>query len=73
MWARIYDLIIKTLLSAEDPVTYTFRQLNLHRNNCFNLYGFDVLLDADLKPWLMEVNLSPSMGTDSPLDFKIKS
>ena len=73
MWAQIYDLIIKTILSAEDPITNAFRQHNLHRNNCFNLFGFDVLLDSELKPWLMEVNLSPSMATDSPLDFRIKS
>lgn len=34
--------------------------------------GFDVLIDSTLKPWLIEVNLSPSMNTDSPLDLKIK-
>ena len=44
-----------------------------HPSNCFELLGFDVLLDQDLKPWLLEVNLSPSMNTDSPLDIKIKS
>lgn len=43
------------------------------KNNCFELLGFDVLIDSDLKPWLMEVNLSPSLATDSPLDLKIKS
>jgi tubulin polyglutamylase TTLL5 len=26
-----------------------------------------------MKPWLMEVNLSPSLATESPLDLKIKS
>jgi hypothetical protein len=30
-------------------------------------------LDSDLKPWILEVNLSPSLGTDSPLDYHIKS
>jgi tubulin polyglutamylase TTLL5 len=42
-----------------------------HRSNCFELYGFDVLVDSDLKPWLMEVNLSPSMQAESPLDWQV--
>lgn len=37
------------------------------------LYGFDILVDADLKPWLLEVNLSPSLGCDSQLDLRVKS
>lgn len=41
--------------------------------NCFELLGFDVLLDSDLKPWILEVNLAPSLTADSPLDFHIKS
>jgi tubulin polyglutamylase TTLL5 len=40
---------------------------------CFELLGFDILVDSDMKPWLMEVNLSPSLATESPLDLKIKS
>jgi tubulin polyglutamylase TTLL6/13 len=31
------------------------------------------MLDADCKPVLLEVNHAPSFGTDSPLDYKIKS
>jgi tubulin polyglutamylase TTLL5 len=37
------------------------------------LYGFDILIDSALKPWLLEVNLSPSLGCDSPLDVRVKS
>lgn len=40
--------------------------------NCFELLGFDVLIDSNLKPWLLEVNLSPSLNTDSKLDFTTK-
>jgi hypothetical protein len=32
-----------------------------------------VLVDSDLKPWVLEVNLSPSLVTDSPLDHSIKA
>jgi hypothetical protein len=30
------------------------------------------MIDKQYKPWLLEVNCSPSFGTDSPLDYKIK-
>jgi hypothetical protein len=43
------------------------------KSNCFDLFGFDIILDQDLKPWILEVNLSPSLAFDSPLDFHIKS
>jgi len=39
---------------------------------CFEVLGFDIMFDANLKPWILEVNHSPSFSTDSPLDFKIK-
>ena len=31
------------------------------------------MIDSDLKPWLLEVNISSSMATDAPLDMSIKS
>jgi len=37
------------------------------------LFGFDILIDDMLKPWLLEVNLTPSLGCDSPLDVRLKS
>ena len=40
---------------------------------CFQILGFDIMLDAKCKPYLLEVNHNPSLSADSPLDEKVKS
>jgi len=39
---------------------------------CFEVLGFDILIDSKLKPWVIEINISPSFNVDTPLDFRIK-
>jgi tubulin polyglutamylase TTLL6/13 len=39
---------------------------------CFEVLGFDIFLDSKLKPYLLEVNHTPSFTTDTPLDSHIK-
>ncbi|VDL67334.1 unnamed protein product [Nippostrongylus brasiliensis] len=40
---------------------------------CHELFGVDILLDEDLKPWLLEVNISPSLHSGTPLDVSVKA
>ncbi|NXD75693.1 TTLL5 polyglutamylase, partial [Halcyon senegalensis] len=73
LMANVEDLIIKTVVSAELTIATACKTFLSHRGSCFELYGFDVLIDDTLKPWLLEVNLSPSLACDAPLDLKIKA
>ncbi|CAF0940340.1 unnamed protein product [Adineta steineri] len=75
MWADIDDIIIKTLISAQSVLKHNYRACfpNHYRGSaCFEILGFDVLLDKKLKPHVLEVNHSPSFTTDSKLDREIK-
>lgn len=72
-WSRIFDVIIKSFLTVENTIFAASHKTCTYKSNCFELFGFDILIDSDFKPWLVEVNLSPSLATDSILDMQIKS
>ena len=49
---KIHYLVIKTLKAVRESIE--------SRPECFEIYGFDVLIDNEFAPWLLEVNLSPA-------------
>lgn len=74
VFSKIEDIIIKTIISVEHIINNATDMFVPYKSvNCFEMFGFDILIDQDLKPWLLEVNLTPALSCDSPLDQKVKS
>ena len=68
VWSRIKKIIVKTLIAIETPIVNQANPSFKQRNCFYEIFGFDVMIDNKLKPWLMEVNVCPSLNIDSRLD-----
>ncbi|CAM9413152.1 unnamed protein product [Chrysoparadoxa australica] len=61
---QIQMIVVRTLLSVN--------RLIISDKQAFELYGYDIMIDDELKPWLLEVNASPSLGTSNTEDHRLK-
>ena len=72
VFTNIKQLCVKTLMAVEPQITMAMRSAKA-RNSCFEVYGFDVIVDSKLRPWLLEVNVAPSLSSSSPYDKQVKT
>eukprot|EP00698_Gefionella_okellyi_P009504 TRINITY_DN2422_c0_g1_i1.p1 TRINITY_DN2422_c0_g1~~TRINITY_DN2422_c0_g1_i1.p1 ORF type:complete len:335 (+),score=59.20 TRINITY_DN2422_c0_g1_i1:794-1798(+) len=64
LFEDIFFVIVQSLKACQSVV--------INDRHCFEVYGYDMLIDSNLKPWLLEVNASPSLTTTTRSDRTIK-
>lgn len=64
LFYNIQMIVIRSLLAVQ--------KVMMNDKHCFELYGYDVMIDDDLKAWLIEVNASPSLSADTQADHDLK-
>jgi len=69
LWDSLVDLVVKTVLVAQPHLYQSYRLCRLgkttvsggtatkQRSVCFEILGFDVVIDRSLRPFLLEVGL----------------
>jgi hypothetical protein len=74
IWADIQDAVCLSVLSAyaivQSSLDVKIPSVGYARS--FQLLGFDVLLDEQLKPWVLEVNYRPSLDFDTQNERLLK-
>lgn len=60
----INTIIIQSIKSVQSVI--------MNDKHCFEMYGYDILLDSNCKPWLIEINASPSLTTTNEADKILK-
>ena len=64
IWPQVKDIIVKVFICCQNDLPYC--------PSTFEMFGFDVIIDSNLKCWLLEINSSPSLERSNVLDDEVK-
>lgn len=53
------DIVIDTFCATKEQM------ITNERDNSFELFGYDFIVDEDFRVWLIEVNVGPYLGQPS--------
>ncbi|CAD8130837.1 unnamed protein product [Paramecium sonneborni] len=71
LWQDMYKLFTKTFCTVQPILNHHYKSCQPD-NMCFEILGFDIFINDKMRPFLLEVNHTPSFTTDTPLDSLIK-
>ena len=76
LWGEIQQVAVKALIAVQPTLAQAYASCrpgpDVHPFSCFELLGLDLLVDERGRPWLLEVNHSPSLACDTTLDRDLK-
>ncbi|CAG9322482.1 unnamed protein product [Blepharisma stoltei] len=64
IWAQIKEIVLKSLIAVQSEIPSL--------ECCFDLVGYDVMIDSNCQCWLIEINSSPSLARENYLDDLVK-
>ena len=66
--AQVFEDIERIILLSLKSV----QSVVINDKHCFECYGYDILVDDNLKSWLIEINASPSLSATTHSDRVMK-
>ena len=70
---EVNKVALKAIVACESHVRAHAAHYSKYPFISHELYGMDVLVDSNLQPWLIEMNISPSLHSSTPLDAEVKA
>ncbi len=68
IFAETRDALVQSVIACRDQALRESRGATPHLDGCFELLGPDILVDQDLRPWVLELNVFPSLDVSPESD-----